>query len=166
MNERTVKVSQLLLSFTEKWTTCWQVEKRSLQHMTTKRQRSAGVRRGGQREGLTKNGEQTDEYRCKSAHAKLECLALLDELTVLAPEPVQADATVAQARVLVDTTAAVTTGTVQALVLVSAPLAVGRHYAALATAGQQEGLCQWEDGVSGEQGGHRILVFILFKHMI
>lgn len=101
---------------------------------------SRGQERGTER-GLTKNGEQTDEYRCKSAHAELERLALLDELTVLAPEPVQADATVAQARVLVDTTAAVTTGTVQALVLVSAPLAVGRHYAALATAGQQEGLC-------------------------
>lgn len=97
---------------------------------------SRGQERGTER-GLTKNGEQTDEYRCKSAHAELERLALLDELTVLAPEPVQADATVAQARVLVDTTAAVTTGTVQALVLVSAPLAVGRHYAALATAGQQ-----------------------------
>lgn len=88
---------------------------------------------------LTKNSEQTDEYCSERSHAQLQRLALLHEFTVLPPEPVETDASVAQSRVLVDAHAAVTARAVQALVLVCAALTVGRHDTPLATTVSRSG---------------------------
>jgi hypothetical protein len=75
---------------------------------------------------LTKDNQETDEDGRQRAHAKLQRLTFLNQLAVLAPETVRTNATVSESRILVDTSAAVQAGIVDALVLVHAALVVRR----------------------------------------
>lgn len=77
-------------------------------------------------DALTENDQKADENRRQRAHAQLERLTLLDQLAILAPEAIGANASVSEARVLIDTPATVQAGIVDALVFVHASLVVRR----------------------------------------
>lgn len=83
---------------------------------------------------LTKNDEQADKDGGECPHAQFECLALLYQLAVLAPEAVRTVATVPKSGLLVDASTPVEAWQVEALVLVHAVLAVLRHHAPLTAA--------------------------------
>lgn len=76
---------------------------------------------------LTKNDQETDENGRQCAHAKLERLSFLNQFAVLAPETVRTDASVTESRILIDASATVQAGIVNALILVHASFVVRRR---------------------------------------
>lgn len=81
---------------------------------------------------LTQYDQQANEDGCQGAHAQLEGLTLLHQLTAFAPETVGANATEAETRLKINAGGAVHAGHVEALVAIHATLRIGRHNASLA----------------------------------
>lgn len=81
---------------------------------------------------LTQYDQQANEDGCQSAHAQLEGLTLLHQLTAFAPETVGANATEAETRLKINAGGAIHAGHVEALVAIHATLRIWRHNASLA----------------------------------
>lgn len=81
---------------------------------------------------LTQYDNEADEYGPQGAHAQLEALSLLDQLAVLAPIALRADAPIPEPRLQIDAGGPVQAGQVQALVPVHTALGVRGHDATLA----------------------------------
>lgn len=81
---------------------------------------------------LTQYDNQADEYGPQCAHAQLQALPLLDELTVLAPVSLGTDAPIPETGLQIDAGGSIQAGQVQALVAIHTALGVRGHDATLA----------------------------------